>query len=112
MLAENGLLASTEGLAALAVRVAARLLVLMKLGKKEDLGEVGEAGVSLGDPLGDRPVNPLVGRAIWVGREDEPGRDMLDLVDDTVDVEEVWLRTPVEVPLSRRRAVPTADEVD
>jgi hypothetical protein len=65
-----GLLASTLGLVILPactlelVTVAALDRVLIKLGKKEDRGEVGLAGVSRGDPLGDLPVNPPEGRGM------------------------------------------------
>jgi hypothetical protein len=74
----NGLAASTVGddLPPLPVRVAALLLVLMKLGRKELRGEVGEVGpcpgVGRGVPPGDLP--PLkealaFGIGICVGRE-------------------------------------------
>ncbi len=77
-----GLPNSPEGLATLPdklelVTVAARDLVLMKLGRKDDLGEAGLAAPSRGDPFGDRPVKVPVGRFIWVGLfEAVPGRDM------------------------------------
>lgn len=70
------------------VIVAARLLVRMKLGRKELLGDVGEArgkgwGVGKGEPVGEILVALLfgkgdVGSGIWFGRlEDELGRDMM-----------------------------------
>lgn len=48
------------------VSVAARLLVRMKLGMNELLGEVGEtaAGVGRGEPLGDRPPKGEFGKGI------------------------------------------------
>lgn len=82
--ASSGLPLSAEGLATLPVRlelvmVAARDLVRMKLGRKDERGEAGLAGVSRGDPFGDRPVKPPVGRAMCVGRfVAVPGRDMVD----------------------------------
>jgi hypothetical protein len=55
VLPASGFGASAVGLtapAALAVSVAALDLVLIKLGKNELLGEVGDAGVGSGDPVG------------------------------------------------------------
>ena len=83
-----GFAASTDGLAArLFDSVAARDLVRIKLGKNELRGEVGLAGPFSGDPLGDRPVNPPVGRGMCVGRFwPVVGRDMVVLSADKVEV--------------------------
>lgn len=67
---------STLGLA-LPVRVAALDLFRIKLGKKEFLGELGLTSGAVpapGEPLGDVRGKGEVGRAICVGRCDEPGR--------------------------------------
>jgi len=55
----------------------------MKLGRKEFLGDAGEAmppvGVGRGEPLGDCATNGEVGSAIWVGRLcPDAVRDMVD----------------------------------
>jgi hypothetical protein len=80
VLPASGFGASAVGLtapAALAVSVAALDLVLIKLGKNELLGEVGDAGVGSGDPVGERGTNGEVGRGMWVGRFVDVERDMV-----------------------------------
>lgn len=79
----NGFAASTVGDARplpAPVNVAARLLVLMKEGRKDDRGDVGDVGpvpfpapapvpgVGRGVPFGDRPLNGELGIGICVGR--------------------------------------------
>lgn len=67
VLPPSGFGASAVGLVAPAARVvsvAALDLVLMKLGKKELLGEVGEAGVGSGEPVGERGIKGVVGRGM------------------------------------------------
>ena len=73
-----GLLASVVGEFAplpWLVKVAARFLALMKLGRNELRGEVGDAipAAGGGDPFCARP-NWAVGMGMWVGRE--VGRDI------------------------------------
>ncbi len=62
--------------------VAARLLGLMKEGRKELRGDVGDAmpppvGVARGVPLGEWATKGEIGSGIWVGRLLETGRDIL-----------------------------------
>ena len=83
VVAASGLVTSALGddLPLAPVNVAALLLVLMKLGMNELLGDVGDTapwplGVGNGEPLGDRPPNGELGNAICVGRF-PAARDMM-----------------------------------